>query len=216
MITTSSPMPAVWGSRLRPTPPPRHRLRWRLSRYTGLRRSFHRYLVETRGSALLRPYAQTTGSGRLRRQQQLHFLGLESPTRLKPCLVNARNMKNVPGKRTDWHECQWLQFLHSVGLLRPGLPVAWEAWGRAVPLFANRSSPAIRSTTAATSSPFFSFCSASLSSTSRRWTSERSAEGWAITILAAWKNSGFERVETTPNTVEGPPASFAGDQDISR
>ena len=38
---------------------------------------------------------------------------------IKPCLVNARNMKNVPGRRTDWHECQWLQFLHSVGLLRP-------------------------------------------------------------------------------------------------
>lgn len=37
---------------------------------------------------------------------------------LKPCLVNARNMKNVPGRRTDWHECQWLQYLHSVGLLR--------------------------------------------------------------------------------------------------
>ena len=35
-----------------------------------------------------------------------------------PCLVNARHMKNVPGRRTDWHECQWLQFLHSVGLLR--------------------------------------------------------------------------------------------------
>src|ERR1022692_1831347 len=35
-----------------------------------------------------------------------------------PCLVNARNMKNVPGRRTDWHECQWLQFLHSVGWLR--------------------------------------------------------------------------------------------------
>src|SRR4029453_15374786 len=34
-------------------------------------------------------------------------------------LVNARHMKNVPGRRTDWHECQWLQFLHSVGLLRP-------------------------------------------------------------------------------------------------
>jgi hypothetical protein len=27
-------------------------------------------------------------------------------------------MKNVPWRRTDWHECQWLQFLHSVGLLR--------------------------------------------------------------------------------------------------
>jgi transposase len=37
---------------------------------------------------------------------------------VRPCLVNARGMKNVPGRRTDWHECQWLQFLHSVGLLR--------------------------------------------------------------------------------------------------
>ncbi len=36
-----------------------------------------------------------------------------------PCLVNARHMKNVPGRRTDWHECQWLQYLHMVGLLRP-------------------------------------------------------------------------------------------------
>ena len=27
-------------------------------------------------------------------------------------------MKNVPGRRTDWHECQWIQFLHAVGLLR--------------------------------------------------------------------------------------------------
>jgi transposase len=37
---------------------------------------------------------------------------------IRPCLVNARNMRNVPGRRTDWHECQWLQYLHSVGLLR--------------------------------------------------------------------------------------------------
>jgi transposase len=37
---------------------------------------------------------------------------------VKPCLVDARGMKNVPGRSTDWHECQWLQFLHSVGLLR--------------------------------------------------------------------------------------------------
>jgi transposase len=37
---------------------------------------------------------------------------------VKPCLVDARGMKNVPGRRTDWHECQWIQFLHSVGLLR--------------------------------------------------------------------------------------------------
>jgi len=37
---------------------------------------------------------------------------------IRPCPVNARNMKNVPGRRTDRHECQWLQFPHSVGLLR--------------------------------------------------------------------------------------------------
>jgi hypothetical protein len=65
---------------LRPSPQSRHRLRRHLSRHTGLRRSFHRHLVETRGNALLRPYAQTTGSCRLRRQQQLHFLGLEGRT----------------------------------------------------------------------------------------------------------------------------------------
>jgi transposase len=33
-------------------------------------------------------------------------------------LVNARGLKNVPGRRTDWHDCQRLQYLHSVGLLR--------------------------------------------------------------------------------------------------
>lgn len=37
---------------------------------------------------------------------------------IRPCLVNARHMKNVPGRRTDWHECQWLQYLHASGLLR--------------------------------------------------------------------------------------------------
>jgi transposase len=34
------------------------------------------------------------------------------------CLVNPRPVKNVPGRRTDVSDCQWLQFLHSVGLLR--------------------------------------------------------------------------------------------------
>jgi transposase len=37
---------------------------------------------------------------------------------LQPRLVDARHMKNVPGRRTDWQECQWIQYLHSVGLLR--------------------------------------------------------------------------------------------------
>lgn len=35
------------------------------------------------------------------------------------CLVNARYYQNVPGKRTDVSDCQWLRYLHSVGLLRP-------------------------------------------------------------------------------------------------
>ena len=37
---------------------------------------------------------------------------------LEVCLVNARHVKNVPGRRTDVSDCQWLQFLHGVGLLR--------------------------------------------------------------------------------------------------
>ena len=33
-------------------------------------------------------------------------------------LVNARHVKTVPGRKTDVVDCQWLQELHSVGLLR--------------------------------------------------------------------------------------------------
>ncbi len=33
------------------------------------------------------------------------------------CLVNARHVKNVPGRKTDVLDCQWLQRLHSFGLL---------------------------------------------------------------------------------------------------
>jgi transposase len=33
-------------------------------------------------------------------------------------LVNARHLKNVPGRKTDVVDCQWIQELHSVGLLR--------------------------------------------------------------------------------------------------
>jgi transposase len=38
--------------------------------------------------------------------------------RLDVVLVNARHVKNVPGRKTDVVDCQWLQELHSVGLLR--------------------------------------------------------------------------------------------------
>src|SRR6266545_813882 len=35
----------------------------------------------------------------------------------KVFLVNARHVKNVPGRKSDVSDCQWLQYLHSVGLL---------------------------------------------------------------------------------------------------
>ena len=34
------------------------------------------------------------------------------------CLVNARHVKNVPSRKSDVADCQWLQYLHAVGLLR--------------------------------------------------------------------------------------------------
>lgn len=41
-------------------------------------------------------------------------------------LVNAKHVKNVPGRRTDVSDCQWLQYLHSVGLLRASFRPAQE------------------------------------------------------------------------------------------
>jgi transposase len=39
-------------------------------------------------------------------------------------LVNAHHVKNVPGRKTDVSDCQWIQHLHSVGaiarLVSPG------------------------------------------------------------------------------------------------
>jgi transposase len=37
---------------------------------------------------------------------------------LEVFVVNARHVKNVPGRKSDIQDCQWLQGLHSVGLLR--------------------------------------------------------------------------------------------------
>ncbi|HXV60337.1 MAG TPA: IS110 family transposase [Vicinamibacteria bacterium] len=40
-------------------------------------------------------------------------------------LVNARHVKNVPGRKSDVSDCEWLRELHSVGLLRGSFrPVA--------------------------------------------------------------------------------------------
>jgi hypothetical protein len=37
---------------------------------------------------------------------------------LEVLLVNARHVKNVPGRKSDVSDCEWLQQLHSVGLLK--------------------------------------------------------------------------------------------------
>lgn len=37
---------------------------------------------------------------------------------LQMCLVNARHLKHVRGRKTDVSDCQWLQHLHAVGLLQ--------------------------------------------------------------------------------------------------
>ena len=42
-------------------------------------------------------------------------------------LVNARHVKSVPGRKSDLNDCQWLQQLHTFGLLRgsfrPAAPI---------------------------------------------------------------------------------------------
>jgi transposase len=38
--------------------------------------------------------------------------------KIQVLLVNAQHVKNVPGRKTDVEDCQWLQHLHAVGLLR--------------------------------------------------------------------------------------------------
>src|SRR5215471_9648567 len=60
----------------------------------------------------------------------LRRLGAPPPTRriplyeileqrgLQVVLVNARDVHNVPGRKSDVKDCEWLRELHSVGLLR--------------------------------------------------------------------------------------------------
>lgn len=50
-------------------------------------------------------------------------------------LVNARQVAHVPGRKTDFLDCQWLQLLHSCGLLRGSFRPAdeicqWRALAR--------------------------------------------------------------------------------------
>lgn len=39
---------------------------------------------------------------------------------IEVCLVNPRHVRNISGRKSDVMDCQWLQYLHAVGLLRSG------------------------------------------------------------------------------------------------
>ena len=38
---------------------------------------------------------------------------------IEVCVCNAAHMRNVPGRKTDLKDCQWIAELHEYGLLRP-------------------------------------------------------------------------------------------------
>jgi transposase len=37
---------------------------------------------------------------------------------MRVCLVNSQHVRHVPGRKSDVSDCQWLQYLHTVGLLK--------------------------------------------------------------------------------------------------
>jgi len=68
---------------------------------------------------------------------------------LEVLLVNAQHVKNVPGRKTDVQDCQWLQQLHTFGLLRgcfrtPEESVALRAYMRQRQSLVARSADHIR------------------------------------------------------------------------
>ena len=43
-------------------------------------------------------------------------------------LVNARHLKHVPGRKSDVKDCQWIQYLHTCGLLSGSCRPDAEMW----------------------------------------------------------------------------------------
>jgi transposase len=73
-------------------------------------------LVEwLRACAIQTVAVEATGVYWLALAQKLETAGIEL------VLVNARHVKNVPGRKTDVKDCQWIQRLHSYGLLNGSL-----------------------------------------------------------------------------------------------
>jgi hypothetical protein len=48
---------------------------------------------------------------------------------IRVVLVNARDTKNVPGRKSDVQECQWLMKLHTYGLLRDSFHLSKDLEG---------------------------------------------------------------------------------------
>ena len=80
--------------------------------FTGITEDLRRIAAWLQQCQVQRIAMESTGAYWIPLWQILADAGFEV------CLVNARHFKNVPGKKTDVEDCQWLQFLHSVGLLR--------------------------------------------------------------------------------------------------
>ena len=51
------------------------------------------------------------------RTNQPQFFQILEARGLEVKLVNAHHVKTVPGRKTDVNDCQWLQQLHTYGLL---------------------------------------------------------------------------------------------------
>jgi transposase len=47
---------------------------------------------------------------------------------IRVVLVNAQYTKNLPGRKTDVQECQWLMKLHTCGLMRDSFRLYRRIW----------------------------------------------------------------------------------------
>jgi transposase len=56
------------------------------------------------------------------------IFALLEPHGITPYLVNARQVKTVPGRKTDWNDAQWLQKLHRLGVLPAAFRPDAEMW----------------------------------------------------------------------------------------
>ena len=64
------------------------------------------------------PKALSAAKGESTGLYWLPFAQLLAAAQIGVVLVNARHVRHVPGRKSDVLDCQWLQYLHSVGLLR--------------------------------------------------------------------------------------------------